>query len=149
MPFEKKKKYKTFKDYRQKNIYLDEADLYQAECCKLLELCGHKQSKFMGLLAHDFIQTMGINLELLDKDSFKKIMGLYELQVSKGMNNPFAQMGAIFQPMMAQVPYQTTDKITSIKTGQKPEEVIDYPEDDLIKEEDMDALNDALKAFGA
>ena len=41
MPFEKKKKYKTAKYYKQKNLYLNESDPYQYECFRLLELCGH------------------------------------------------------------------------------------------------------------
>ena len=40
MPFEKKKKYKTAKDYKQKNLYLNESDPYKYECFRLLELCG-------------------------------------------------------------------------------------------------------------
>ena len=150
MPFEKKKKYKTAKYYKQKNIYLDENDQYQYECYKILELCGHKQSKFLGLLVHDYIQRMGINIEMLDKNSFRQLLGLLEVQVSGAMNGPLSHIGTIQPVVMQQVPYQQPGKIMQI--NQKTIDFKEYREDDnddeLIKEEDMDAMNNALAAFG-
>ena len=126
MPFEKKKKYKTAKDYKQKNLYLNESDPYQYECFRLLELCGHKQAKFLGLLVHDYIQKNGINIDILDEKSFKKLIGLLEVQVQGGITSPLNAM--VMQPvMMQQVAYQQPDKIIPIEQTQ---ELADESEDD-------------------
>ncbi len=147
MPFEKKKKYKTAKDYKQKNLYLNESDPYQYECFRLLELCGHKQAKFLGLLVHDYIQKNGINIDILDEKSFKKLIGLLEVQVQGGITSPLNAM--VMQPvMMQQVTYQQPDKIIPIAQTQEPE---DESEDELngdpICVDDLAEMNDALAAF--
>ena len=146
MPFEKKKKYKTAKDYKQKNLYLNESDPYQYECFRLLELCGHKQAKFLGLLVHDYIQKNGINIDILDGKSFKKLIGLLEVQVQGGITTPLNTM--VMQPvMMQQVPFQEPKKIISItQTSSRKEEEMAL-NDDPIGAEDLEEMNDALAAF--
>ena len=147
MPFEKKKKYKTAKDYKQKNLYLNESDPYQYECFRLLELCGHKQAKCLGLQVHDYIQKNGINIDILDEKSFKKLIGLLEVQVQGGITSP---LNARVMPpvMMQQLTYQQPDKIIPIAQTQEPE---DESEDELnsdpISVDDLAELNDALAAF--
>ncbi|WP_026658246.1 hypothetical protein [Butyrivibrio sp. AC2005] len=150
MPFEKKKKYKTAKDYKQKTIYLNESDPYQNECYKVLELCGHKQAKFLGLLVHDYVQKIGINVECIDDKGFKKIIGLLEEQVKGGITAPLPQMGMMMQPvMMQQVPYQAMDKITSMpQLLRAEEEPQDEEDEEPFKAEDLGDMKDALKAFG-
>ena len=147
MPFEKKKKYKTAKDYKQKNLYLNESDPYQYECFRLLELCGHKQAKFLGLLVHDYIQKNGINIDILDGKSFKKLIGLLEVQVQGGITTPLNTM--VMQPvMMQQVPIQETKKIISIAQNSSQEEEDEMAlNDDPIGAEDLEEMNDALAAF--
>ncbi len=146
MPFEKKKKYKTAKDYKQKNLYLNESDPYQHECFRLLELCGHKQAKFLGLLVHDFILKNGINIDILDEKSFKKLIGLLEVQVQGGINSPVNAM--LMQPvMMQQIPYHQPDKIIPIAQTQEQEEIEDELNDDPIGVDDLAEMNDALAAF--
>ncbi len=150
MPFEKKKKYKTAGDYKQKSIYLDENDPYQAECLHLLTLCGHKQSKFLGLLVHDLIQRNGINIENLDKDNFKDFMRFFELQMQTGMNNPFGANGSLMQVVTAKAPVQMSVPAAEKKAPKilpVSEETL-AGEDDFISEEDMDDMNAALAAFG-
>jgi len=147
MPFEKKKKYKTAKDYKQKNLYLNESDPYQYECFRLLELCGHKQAKFLGLLVHDYIQKNGINIDILDGKSFKKLIGLLEVQVQGGITTPLNTM--VMQPvMMQQVPIQEPKKIISIAQNSSQEEEDEMAlNDDPIGAEDLEEMNDALAAF--
>ena len=147
MPFEKKKKYKTAKDYKQKNLYLNESDPYQYECFRLLELCGHKQAKFLGLLVHDYIQKNGINIDILDGKSFKKLIGLLEVQVQGGITTPLNTM--VMQPvMMQQVPFQEPKKIISIAQNSSQEEEDEMAlNDDPIGAEDLEEMNDALAAF--
>ena len=146
MPFEKKKKYKTAKDYKQKNLYLNESDPYQYECFRLLELCGHKQAKFLGLLVHDYIQKNGINIDTLDGKSFKKLIGLLEVQVQGGITIPLNTM--VMQPvMMQQVPFQEPKKIISITQTSSQEEEEMALNDDPIGAEDLEEMNDALAAF--
>lgn len=146
MPFEKKKKYKTAKDYKQKNLYLNESDPYQYECFRLLELCGHKQAKFLGLLVHDYIQKNGINIDILDGKSFKKLIGLLEVQVQGGITTPLNTM--VMQPvMMQQVPFQEPNKIISITQTSSQEEEEMAVNDDPIGAEDLEEMNDALAAF--
>lgn len=146
MPFEKKKKYKTAKDYKQKNLYLNESDPYQYECFRLLELCGHKQAKFLGLLVHDYIQKNGINIDILDGKSFKKLIGLLEVQVQGGITTPLNTM--VMQPvMMQQVPFQEPKKIISITQTSSQEEEEMALNDDPIGAEDLEEMNDALAAF--
>ena len=147
MPFEKKKKYKTAKDYKQKNLYLNENDPYQYECFRLLELCGHKQAKFLGLLVHDYIQKNGINIDILDGKSFKKLIGLLEVQVQGGITTPLNTM--VMQPvMMQQVPFQEPKKIISIAQNSSQEEEDEMAlNDDPIGAEYLEEMNDALAAF--
>ncbi len=150
MPFEKKKKYKTPKDYKQKNLYLNEGDPYQNECIKVLELCGHKQAKFLGLLVHDYIQKTGININYIDTKGFTKLIGLLEEQVKGGITAQMPQMGMMMQPvMMPQVPYQQPTKITPIDNGLSlNDEIEDETDEEPFKAEDLGEMADALKAFG-
>ncbi len=150
MPFEKKKKkYKTPDSYYQKSLYLDESDPYQKEVLKLLNLCGHKQAKFLGLLAHDFITRTGLDVDSLDKDSFTDYMKLFEMTLKTGFN-----------PMMQMVPYGNMIPANMMPSNALPgkakaqksieniyeeKEIID---DNFISAEDMDDMNNALAAFG-
>ncbi|MCR5606068.1 MAG: hypothetical protein K6F69_04535 [Treponema sp.] len=152
MPFEKKKKYKSAEDYVQKSIYLDENDRYQKECLELLSLCGHKQAKFLGLMAHDFIQKNGINLEMLDKNSFKDFLKLYELQVNNGITPQFMPMYGMMPQMM--MPMQNQMMSMPVKEEKKEikktkQNIVSIDEsDNFISKEDMDDMNAALAAFG-
>lgn len=137
MPFEspkkKKKQYKTASDYEQKSIYFDMDDEYQAECFELLNLCGHKQAKFLGLLAHDLLKQTGIDIESLDKDTFKSFFKTYELRVKTGFN-----------------PYtwnNNSEPVHDIKAEPvKPKSKVKTNE--IIDEEDMEDMDNALAAFG-
>ncbi len=149
MPFEKKKKYKSAEDYKQKSIYFDENEKYQAECLALLNLCGHKQAKFLGLLAHDLIQRTGMNIDRLDKNTFGDFMKILELQANIGINNQFMQMNNMMSAVMMQQP-QMIDN-TKQKSEKKTEEMaedIETETDEFISAEDMDDMNAALAAFG-
>lgn len=146
MPFEsKKKKYKTPESYRQKSLYLDESNPYQAECLALLELCGHKQAKFLGLLAHSFITRYGIDINRLDKNVFANFVKMLEIQATTGMNPMMAM-----QPYMPQVEMASANisanSIAPKKSVKKKEIII---QDEFIDEDDMDDMNEALAAFGA
>lgn len=149
MPFEqkpKKKEYKTVESYKQKSLYLDEEDQYQAECLALLNMCGHKQAKFLGLLAHDFILKTGIDINNVDKNLFKNYMQLFEMQLTTGFN-PMMQMagysGMMQQPMMPQM--SMISQPAPKKADKKP---VQKQEEEMIKEEDMADMNNALAAFG-
>ena len=149
MPFEtkpKKKEHKTVESYRQKSLYLDEEDQYQAECLALLNMCGHKQAKFLGLLAHDFILKTGIDVNNVDKNLFKNYMQLFEMQLATGFN-PMMQMagypGMMQQPMMPQM--SIVSQPAPKKAKKKPEQ---KQEEEMIKEEDIADMNNALAAFG-
>ncbi len=144
MPFEKKKKYKTASDYKQKTFYLNESEPYQNECFKVLELCGHKQAKFLGLLVHDYISRSGINIDYIDKTGFKKMIGLLEEQVKGGISVPIPQ-----PVMMPQAPYQVPNKVTPNAVPINTEEEIEYETDENpISAEDLGDMNAALQAFG-
>ena len=144
MPFEKKK-YKTAWDYKQKSIYLDENDPYQAECLKLLTLCGHKQSRFLGLLVHDLIQRNGINIESLDKDNFKDFMRILEFQIKTGMNLQFTPVANVAPIILYQTPVKKTVSGEEKDSG---ENKIFADGEEFISEEDMKDMNKALAAFG-
>ncbi len=148
MPFEKKKKYKTAKDYKQKILYLNEDDPYQYECLKMLDLSKHKQAKFIGLLVHDYVQRMHINVDSLDEKSFKQLLALLEAQLAGGMNGAFPQMGMMMQPFMMQHPvYQMPGNVVTMTKATAPAPEKEESDDDFINKEDMAAMEDALQAF--
>ena len=150
MPFEKKKKYKTAADYKQKTIYLNESEPYQNECFKVLELCGHKQAKFLGLLVHDYISKSGINIDYIDEKGFKKMIGLLEEQVKGGISVPIPQKGMMMQPiMMSQAHSQVPERITpNAAATYSDEEIEDETDENPISAEDLGDMNAALQAFG-
>ncbi len=148
MPFEKKKKYKTIKDYKQKNLYLNESDPYQYECSKLLDLCGHKQARFVGMLVHEYIKKMGVDVESLDENGFKKLFLLLELQVSESMNNQPVQTNDVSQQVTdRKVASKESNMITHIGNMSKTMEHESEVDDEFIKEEDMAQMKEALAAF--
>ena len=151
MPFEKKKRYKTPKDYKQKNLYLNESDPYQYECIKVLELCGHKQAKFLGLLVHDYIQKSGVNVNCIDNKGFTKLIGLLEEQVKGGISVSMHQMGMVMQPvMMQQSPYMPMESTVSTVLDSDVKDDKRNPQDDEpFEAEDLGEMADALKAFGS
>lgn len=135
-----KKDYKNPVSYKQKSIYLDENDPYQAECLDLLNLCGHKQARFLGLLAHDLITRTGMDISRMDKKSFKNYLQILELQVSTGMN-PFGTMpqyGAMMPMIQAD-----NNNIKQIAKRKKPSE------EEFISEDDKEDMREALAMFGS
>lgn len=149
MPFEKKKKYKTAQDYKQKILYLNEDDPYQYECLKMLDLSKHKQAKFIGLLVHDYVQRMHINVDTLDEKTFKQLLALLEAQLSGGMNGAFPQMGMMMQPFMMQQPmYQMPGNVVPMTKAPEPEPVKEESSDDeFISKDDMADMERAIQAF--
>lgn len=136
MPFENKKKKDTRK---QKNFFFDENNQYQSELLSLLELCGHKQVRFLSLLAHEYIVRNGINVQNLDKNTFKLFLNSLEIQATTG----FIPMYSMQNQSMAQMPVASVPApISKPKTKKKVEE-------DFIDEDDLDDMNAALAAFGA
>ncbi len=148
MPFEKKKNYKTIKDYKQKNLYLNESDPYQYECSKLLDLCGHKQARFVAMLAHEYIKKMGVDIETLDENGFKKLFLLLELQVSESLTNQPEHTEDLSQPVTERKALsKEIKKITHIDNMSNESDEQNEDEDEFIKEEDMAQMNEALAAF--
>lgn len=94
------------RNYKEKTIYIDEGDTFQSELHKILSLCGHKQSKLLGLLAHDFIKRTGIDLNECRKDDFCMIMKMFEAQVRTGYNMPAYNHAAVYAGNMAMFPFQ-------------------------------------------
>ena len=94
------------RNYKEKTIYIDEEDEYQSELHKILSLCGHKQSKLLGLLAHDFVKRTGIDLSECRKDDFCMIMKMFEAQVRTGYNMAAYNHAAAYAGHMAMLPFQ-------------------------------------------
>ena len=74
MPFERKRRNKTAGDYAQKSVYLNLDDVFQKEAFDLFTLCGHKQSRFLGLLVHDFIMRYQVDPGSMSKKEFSDCM---------------------------------------------------------------------------
>lgn len=150
MPFEKKtvkrykqngEKYKDYADYKQKNLYFDTSNAYQSECIGLLELCGHKQAKFLGLLVHEYIIRNGISINQLDKKKVGLLINILEERCSSGFN-PVISMQS-FNPGISYTPVQLK---TEEKEENKPQVI--SSEEEFLEEEDVEEMNDALAAFG-
>ena len=140
MPFAKKeveKKHKTAADYEQKNIYFDAQDKYQNDAYKMFTLCGHKQSKFVGLLVHEFLLKYGINPNNMTRSQFADCLKIYEMQVTTG---------ATFTPQISSV---SSSLSTSVENTSKDSVKINNDDEEFIKEDDMDDMNNALAAFGS
>ena len=148
MPFEKKKKYKTAKDYVQKNLYLNESDPYQYECIKMLDLCKHKQAKFVGFLVHDYVQRMHINVDTLDEKHFNQLLALLESQLTGGGFSAFPQMGMMMQPFMMQTaPYPMPGNVPQYAQAPVMKEESSDSEESIIQKEDLDAMETALSGW--
>ena len=134
---------KTKEYYKHKSIYLDEADEYQLEAKKLLDLCGHKQSKFLGLLVHEFIIRNGIDVKTINKGMFKNYINILEMQVTSGNSMMMIPLNQMMMSMNSMVipQYQPDIKVKSDKKKT-------LKGDDFINEEDMSDMNEALAAFG-
>ncbi len=131
------KKYKTSEDYVKKFIYFDESNQFQSECLTLLKLSGHKQAKLLGWMTHEFILKHGINLDQIDKVQFKTYLKFLELQ-PKGFN---------LTPINENISEIATSK--EIRTDIADTEKSKREEkESFINEEDMDAMNNALAAWG-
>ena len=141
---QKKKEYKKPDSYKQKCLYLDEENQYQSECIAILDLCGHKQAKFLGLLVHDYITRNRIDIKSLDKDIFKKYMTLLEMQA---MNSHAAMMMVPMNPMMMAMA-DNMMAAQSVKPSKQKKSSKVVGETDFIDEEDMSDMNEALAAFG-
>jgi len=141
---QKKKEYKKPDSYKQKCLYLDEENEYQSECIALLNLCGHKQAKFLGLLVHDYITRNRIDIKSLNKEIFKKYMTLLEMQA---INSHAAMMMVPMNPMMMAMADNVSIQQPTKPSKQK-ESLKVAGESDFIDEKDMSDMNEALAAFG-
>lgn len=121
---------------KKKSLYLDENNIYQAECIKLLEVCGHKQSKFLGILAHDFIMRSGIDLNKISKKSMQDYMRLLEVQYEMGFNPTFVNKIVSQQPIVQGKIVPDTSNTSAEKES----------DNDMIA--DLEGLEAGLGAFG-
>ncbi len=148
MSLDNTKSRKKDHDYKQKSIYFDRTDEYQDECLYLLSLCGHKQARFLSLLAHDYIQRSGIAIDYLDKDNFGALLTVLELQSKSVASSQSIPSNVIsFKSQVekdARIRSLEDDKAERI--SKKVKKIA--TDDEFIKEEDMDDMNAALAAFG-
>ncbi len=141
---QKKKEYKKPDSYKQKCLYLDEENEYQSECIAILDLCGHKQAKFLGLLVHDYITRNRIDIKSLNKEIFKKYMTLLEMQT---INSHAAMMMIPMNPMMMTLADNMAMSQPIKPVKQKGSSKV-VGESDFIDQQDMNDMNEALAAFG-
>ncbi len=141
---QKKKEYKKPDNYKQKCLYLDEENEYQSECIAILDLCGHKQAKFLGLLVHDYITRNRIDIKSLNRELFKKYMTLLEMQT---INSHAAMMVVPMSPMMMAMTDNMTMAQPAKTVKQKGSSKV-VGESDFIDQQDMSDMNEALAAFG-
>ena len=140
-----KKEYKRPESYKQKVVYLDRNNEFQSEALTLLDMCGHKQAKFVGLLVHDFISRYGIDIETIEKEVVLKYISYLEFQATNVHNTMMMvpmnalNMQAMGNMMMSPLQNKIKPSKKRKKTGQ---------EEDFIDEGDMNDMNEALAAFG-
>lgn len=139
MGMKNKKVKRTVNYYYDKHLYFDKEDPFQLECVYLLSLCGHKQAKFLGLLAHDFIARTGINFdENMNKDLFQSYMKILEHQ-------------SVTPPASSSIPFGIANKTASLMKKSRKEEksnTKEVTEDEFMSKEDLMEMSDALSAFG-
>lgn len=168
MPFERKRRNKTAGDYAQKSVYLNLDDVFQKEAFDLFTLCGHKQSRFLGLLVHDFIMRYQVDPGSMSKKEFSDCIRFYEMQITNKMTFnsgmiaggviPASEQIPVREPVVRQPPSKRASPIAQGKNStvqarkQGPNVLIheDVGDDggDFISEDDMDEMNKALAAFG-
>lgn len=124
----------------KKGLYLDEKNQYQAECLKLLDACGHKQGKFLGILIHDFIMRTGIDLEKIDKKTMQDYIRLMEVQYKMGFNS--SSIAGSFQSPTVIIKEPLNSQVKGI--SEDPEDNLDG-DDEIIS--DIEGMEEALGAF--
>ncbi|MCF0129458.1 MAG: hypothetical protein HUJ70_12835, partial [Pseudobutyrivibrio sp.] len=128
-------------NYNKKTLYIDDKDPNQAECLALLKLAGHKQSKLLGLMAHEFIANHGIDVTKFNNKSFGELYKFLELQVNYNLKMaPQVMATPVYAPL-----YQEDSNTTPFqkKHPQKKTKNIE-PLEAVMSEEDVDEMNDAL-----
>lgn len=126
----------------KKGLFLDEKNPYQKECLDLLEVCGHKQGRFLGLVVHDFLTRTGIDVSKMDKKKMQDYMQFLEVQFEFG--NPWQQPQAQAPPFV--FPMQPYFNIPSEPS--RKETASSDVSDNMIRADDMADMENALSAFG-
>ena len=128
-------------NYTKKFLYLDKDDEFQAECIALLKLIGHKQGKLLGLMAHEFIEKYGIDIDKFNKQSFAKLYEFLDIQARYDIKSDIRPI--IAAPMYAQACKEISQKEQSLKKT-KANKIKEME----MSEEDVEQMNDALSVFG-
>lgn len=138
----KQKKHKTVRDYKQKQLYINESEPLQKELLQLISLCGHKQAKILGIICHDFLTRYGINLDTMTDKKLGEYIKIIEMQ-NETKISVFPQFNTE-QPMITNVVGQPPVKE---KPPVKKSEPISDNEFENLSNNDKAELDDALAMF--
>ena len=137
---EKEKNSRDKELHVQKNLYFDIKSPYQVECMELLRLCGRRQARMLGLMAHEFIINHGLNLNNVSKEQLKTYMKLMELNSQNGFSSMTVPIDAALKNDNA-LTVTATDNRDSADYGESLEEP-------FMDEDGMLELSNALSAWG-
>ena len=139
-------------EYERIQIYLDPNDEYQLECQTLLYKCGRKKSRFLGILAHEFIQASNLDLEHCTKDELQAFIRDYqEISYRITGNTPFPL--AYYEKKMAGgILFDNNATLVQNNNDEKRKEdnnnkIAEQETSDDVNKEDIQEMNNALSLF--
>lgn len=140
----KKENKKNAGDYKQRQLYFDNNVPYQDKAYQTLLKCGHKQSRFVGLLIYDFLNRFSIDIESVDEKQFAKIIDILDLQILSGLSvmpaTAYRSTGPQLKTEPIPAPAPTRSAVNSAESRNISTEVV--PSSELAD------MNAALAAFG-
>ena len=141
-------------------VQFNTRDEAQSQCLKFLNICGYKKNQILALMAKEFIETYGFDIEELTQDNIKEFLEAYQyIQDFKNKPAPMVNMAEIPTPIImpeqnsqSQIAVPVVNKnVVNDKDDNKMIPKIAIPtveEDDIPFEVDEGKADQALSAFG-
>ncbi len=118
--------------YNKQQLYFDKSSDMQVESYEFLKLCGHKTTKYLSFIIHDFLNKHGVNIKECTADDIKKMMEFLDTPIGKQrtINSPATQENQNTQEDFHK------ETINEINKSSETDDV-----------DEMDDMRDALAAF--
>ncbi len=138
-------------EYDKIQIYLNPDDEYQLEGLTLLNKCGRKKAKFIGILAHEFIKASNLDLQDCTMEELQSFISQYKdvpYRIRSGSPFPLAYYerkltGGMVFSQEASASAEKNNKPVPPEANRREEK------DKEMNEEDINELNDMINLFGA